>query len=115
MSRNITILALIQLLVVILGFFALGIILKVGGYPQDPGFPASLSRVVWSPFAIFFRHYGLAFLFVPAVWTVVTSLSQSRRIIFSFTVWSIIGIVLPVVIISLFIYACIHRYAVVPN
>jgi hypothetical protein len=115
MSRNITILALIQLLVVILGFFALGIVLKAEGYPQDPPFMASLSRVVWSPLALFLRHYGLAFLFVPAVWTVVTSLSQSRQIIFSFTVWLIIGIVLSVTIISIFIYACIHRYAVVPN
>ena len=115
MSRNITILGLIQLLVVILGFFALGIVLKVEGYPQDPPFFASLSRVVWSPYALFLRHYGLAFLLVPVIWTVIASLSQSRRIVFSFTGWFIIGIVLSVTIISIFIYACTHRYAVVPN
>ena len=49
MSRNLTILALIQFLVVILGFFGLSIVLKAGGYPHDPPFPGGLGRVVWSP------------------------------------------------------------------
>lgn len=115
MSRNITILAFIQLLLVILGFFGLGIVLKVSGYPHDPPFMASLGRVVWSPLALLLRHYGLVLLFVPVVWTVAASLSQSRRMVFSFAVWMVVGLVLSSAIIILFIYACIHRYAVVPN
>jgi len=115
MSRNITILAMIQLLVVILGFFALAIVLKAEGFPRDPPFMASLSRVVWSPFALFLRHYGLAFLLVPVVWTVAASLSQGRRVIFSLDVWLVLGVVASVAIIVLFLYACTHRYAVVPN
>jgi hypothetical protein len=107
--------ALIQFLLVILGFFALGIVLKVEGYPQDPPFMASLGRVVWSPSALYLRNNGLILLFVPVIWTTAASLSQNRRIIFSFAVWMIIGIALSLAIITLFIYACTHRYAVVPN
>src|ERR1035438_4755151 len=70
MSRNITILALIQLTLVTLGFFALGIVLKIAGYPMDPPFMASLGRVVWSPIALLLRNYGLGLLFVSAVWGV---------------------------------------------
>ncbi len=115
MSRNIIKLALIQLLLVILGFFALGIVLKLEGYPHDPPFPASLARAVWSPIALFLRRHGLILLFIPIVWTVFASLSQNRRIVFSFAVWLVIGIVLSIIIIGLFIYACTHRYAFVPN
>jgi len=115
MSRNITVLALIQLLVVVLGFFALGIVLKAGGYPDDPPFPSGLGRVVWSPLALFLRQHGLALLVIPVVWAVITSLSQNRRVIFSQNVWLIIGVIIAAAIIALFVYACARRYAVVPN
>jgi hypothetical protein len=115
MSRSITIVGLIQLTLVLLGFFALGIILRVEGYPHDPPFMASLGRVVWSPTALFLRNHGLLLLFVPAVWTTVASLSQNRRVFFSLAVWLIIGVALSGAITTLFIYACTHRYAVVPN
>ena len=115
MSRNITILALSLLTLVTLGFFALGIVLKIAGYPMDPPFMASLGRVVWNPIALLLRNYGLVLLFVPAVWATAASLSQSRPIVFSFSAWLIIGSALSIAIISHFIYACTHRYAVVPN
>ena len=38
MSRFIVFVALIQFTVVILGFFALAIVLKAEGYPHDPPF-----------------------------------------------------------------------------
>ena len=76
---------------------------------------ASLGRVVWSPVALFFRSHGLVLLFVPALRTTVASLSQNRLMVFSFAVWLIIGFALSATIITLFIYACTQRYAVVPN
>jgi len=115
MFRYISIVALIQLMLVMLGFFALGIVLKAGGYPHDPPFPASLGRVVWSPLALLLRRHGLVLLFVPLFWTIFTSLSQNRRVIFSRDVWLIIGVIISVAMIVLFIYACANRYAVVPN
>ena len=115
MFRYITIVALLQLMMVMMGFLALVIVLKAGGYPQDPPFMASLSRVVWSPLALFLRRHGLVLLFVPIVWTILTSLSQNRRIFFSQDIWLIIGLLITVAIIVLFIYACAKKYAAVPN
>jgi hypothetical protein len=115
MSRFISIVAILQLMLVMMGFFALGAVLKASGYPDDPGFPASLSRVVWSPLALILRHDGLFLLFVPIAWTVFASFSQNRRIIFSLDAWLIIGVIIAAAIILLFVYACFHRYAVVPN
>ena len=115
MSRNVTIVALIQLLVVILGFFALGMVLKVEGYPDDPPLPASLGRAVWSPLVLLLREHGLALLSIPVGWTILTARSQNRRIIFSQDIWLIIGVVAAIAIIALFIYACTNRYAYVPN
>jgi len=115
MSRNATIVALIQLLVVILGFFALGIILKAEGYPDDPPLPASLDRAVWSPLVLLLREHGLALLSIPVGWTILTARSQNRRIIFSQDIWLIIGVIAAIAIIALFIYACTNRYAYVPN
>jgi hypothetical protein len=106
MFRYISILAILQGMMVMMGFFALGIVLKVGGYPHDPPFMASLSRVVWSPLALFLRRHGLVLMLVPIVWTIFTSLSQNRQIVFSQDVWLVIGVIITVAIIGLFVYAC---------
>jgi hypothetical protein len=115
MFRYISIVALLQLMLVTFGFLALGITLKAEGYPQDPPFLASLGRVVWSPLTLLLRRHGLVLLCVPVVWTILTSLSQNRPIIFSQSVWLVIGFVIAIAIIGLFLYACVQRYAVVPN
>jgi len=105
MSRNIIILALIQLLLVVLGFFGLGIVLKVAGYPStDFG-------IDWNPLALLLRRHGLFLLLVPAIWTVFTALSQNRRrFIFTLDIWLVLGIVLSITIIGVFLYACVYPY-----
>ena len=115
MIRFVVFVSVLQLMLVTTGFLALNIVMEAGGYPHDPPFPASLSRVVWSPLALFLRHYGLAILSVPVAWTVLVSLSRNRPVVFSQDVWLIIGVIIAVAIIVLFIYACARRYAVVPN
>jgi hypothetical protein len=115
MARYIVFVALLEFTVVMLGFFAVDIVMNIGGYPHDPPFPASLGRVVWSPLALFLRRYGLLLLLVPALWTICASRSQSQRILFPLDVWLIVGVIFSVAIIVLFIYACANRYAVVPN
>src|SRR5687768_16684300 len=52
MSRTTTILALIQTLLVIGGFFALGAVLKMSGYPDA-------LAVRWNPLAVFLREHGV--------------------------------------------------------
>jgi hypothetical protein len=105
MSRTITILGLVQLLLVILGFFGLGIVMKVNGYPgEDYG-------IRWNPLALLLRRHGLILLLVPVIWTIFAALSQSRRrFIFPLDVWAVLGIVFAFVIISLFIYACVDPF-----
>ena len=115
MFRYISIVALLQLMLVTFGFLALVITLRAEGYPHDPPFMASLGRVVWSSLTLLLRRHGLVLLFVPVVWAVFTSLSETRPVIFSQGVWLSIGIVICVAIIVLFLYSCVQRYAVVPN
>jgi len=105
MSRTITILGLVQLLLVILGFFGLGIVMKMNGYPsEDYG-------IHWNPLALLLRRHGLILLWVPVIWTIFAALSQSRRhFIFSLDAWAVLGIVFAFVIVSLFIYACVDPF-----
>src|ERR1035437_9855309 len=108
MSRTITILGLVQMLVVILGFFGLGIVLKMCGYhsehPEEFG-------IRWNPDALMLRRHGLALLLVPIVWTVLAALSQNRRrFIFTLDVWAILGIVNSATILGVFLYACVYPY-----
>ena len=106
MSRTITILGLVQLLLVILGFFGLSIVMKMNGYPSED------FGIRWNPLALLLRRHGLMLLLVPAAWTVFAVLSQSwRRFIFSLDVWAVIGIVIALAIIALFIYACVDPYS----
>jgi hypothetical protein len=115
MIRFIIFVALLQFMLVLMGFLALDMVMKTEGYPDDPPFMASLGKVVWSPLALFLRHYGLVIFCVPVIWTVLVSLSQNRPMIFSQEVWLIAGVIISVGIIVLFIYGCVHRYETVPN
>jgi hypothetical protein len=105
MSRNITILGLMQLLLVILGFFGLGIVMKINGYPSED------FGVCWNPLALLLRRHGLMLLLVPLIWTTFAALSQNRRrFIFSLDVWAVLGMVFALAIISVFIYACVNPF-----
>lgn len=105
MSRTITILGLIQTILIIIGFFGLGIVMKIDGY-QHPVF-----GVNWSPLTLFLRRDGLCLLIAPAIWTIFASVAQNRqRLIFSLDGWCVLGIVLSGLIIGIFLYACLFPY-----
>ena len=108
MSRTITILGLVQMLGVILGFFGLGIVLKMAGYHSEH---TEDFGIRWNPVALMLRRHGLILLFVPVVWTVLAAVSQNRRrFIFTLDVWAILGIVFSITILGLFLYACVYPY-----
>ena len=108
MSRTITILGLVQMLLVILGFFGLGIVMKMAGYDSDDTDDFDNGS---NSLALLLRRHGLILLLVPVVWTVLAALSQNRRrFIFTLDVWAILGIVFSLTIIGLFLYACVHPY-----
>ena len=99
MSRTITLIAIVQVLMVILGFATLGIVLKSRGYPDlDP-------LMVWTPLAVFLRERGFALLIVPAIWTLLFTVVQhqvvARRAMIFF------GVLLAIGLFSIFLYATI--------
>lgn len=110
MSRAVTILATVQVVSLVLGFFGLGIVLKAHGYPETYGFR-------WSPWALFLREYGLWFLAAPILWVWYASVAARRdKGVFSSSLASGIGLILTPGIIFCFLYAMmcpIHRILVI--
>lgn len=69
-ARPITILALVQVAVVIISFFTLGMVLKAEGYP-DPG-------IHFGGLALFLRHYDLFFILAPLGYAILAALAEYR-------------------------------------
>jgi hypothetical protein len=106
MSRPTTILAMVQTLVIIVGFFALGAVLKLCGYPYVLG-------VRWNPLAVFLRERGLWLLFLPIFWVLFAVSAQRIDTGFlSYRFAWIIGISIAGIIIALFLDAAAFPYTV---
>lgn len=106
MSRTLTFLGIFQLVCLLIGFLALGIVLKVSGYPDD------LPMIKWSPFATFLRAEGLWLLALPALWVIYAAYSSRRdKGVFSEQTSVLVGIILTGVIILSFLYAAIFPYS----
>ena len=105
MQRTITIFGLIQVLLVISGFFGLGIIMKFDGYP-DQAF-----GILWTPLALWLRLHGLYLLLAPVVWCIGTALSERQRgFILPTNLWLGLGIILMAGTVVAFLYACAWPY-----
>lgn len=105
MTRAVTFLGIFQVACLLCGFLALGIVLKICGYP------AEVPQVEWSPLAVFLRSYGLYFLVVPACWAVYASLSvRMNRGLLSEPPAMVLGILISCAILILFVYAAIFPF-----
>ena len=106
MVRPTTVLALVQTLLVILGYFTVGIVLKMSGYP-------SVTVLHWNPLAVFLREHGLWFLLLPVVWSifVASPISQTHGLLGYRLTW-IIAISLTLLVITLFLDAAIFPFSV---
>jgi hypothetical protein len=105
MSRTTTILVLLQTLLVVIGFLALGVVLKIAGYPED-------FTVRWGSLAVFLRERGAWLLLVPVVWVCfATGAQRLDRGMFSYRAAVIGGVCVAGVLIVLFLYAVIHPYS----
>lgn len=95
----VTVLGLLQIACVILGYVALGIVLKIWGYPNNP-------MVHWAPLAEFLRTDGGWLLLIPLVWVfyAVRSLRVDRGV-FSARSAMVLGVVLPIILTTAFVYA----------
>jgi hypothetical protein len=76
MSRTTTILALLQTLLVIVGFFALGTVLRMTGYPDA-------LAVRWNPLAVVLREHGVWLLLLPVLWVLFATSAQRSTVGFS--------------------------------
>lgn len=69
MCRSTALLALLQTAIVVLGSIALGIVLKISGYP-------AASALQWNPLTLLLHHYGLWLLAVPVGWLLFASSAE---------------------------------------
>ena len=98
----------VMMAVVVLGFIAVGIMLKVNGYPH--GELADFVR--WNPLAVFLRKDGMYLLWVPVVWTFVAVVAQrrDRGRLYAGTFW--VGVALTVSMLAMFITAIAKPYTI---
>src|SRR5579859_6587850 len=102
MSRMTSILAWLQASLVITGFFALGIVLKMSGYPDAPA-------LRWNPLAVFLREHGLWLLLAPALWvTFAIAAYRVDRGFLSYRIACVAGFSIAAVTTVLFIYSATH-------
>jgi len=104
-ARTIGIFGTVQVLLIVMGFFGLGIVMKWNGYPDQ-----SLG-IVWTPLALFLRLHGLLLLAVPALWTTGAAVAENRgQFIITPNLWMTLGLLLNLTLLGLFLYASIYCY-----
>jgi len=85
--------ALLQSLVIVIGVFTTGIVLKLHMYPE--------SSLDWNPASVAVRNYGYLLLLVPAAWAVAcVVLERCRTNLWSPTRTLISGIVIITLLIG---------------
>ncbi len=67
--RWIALVGLVMLLLMVLGFVALGIVMKVNGYPNSNPF------IRWTPLALTLRQHGHWSLVLPLLWVIAAVIS----------------------------------------
>lgn len=106
LSRSIVMIGLLQLLCISAGFFAVGIILKLSGWPEidDP-------TIRWNPYAVFLRNFGWVFVVVPLVWTIYAAVSKEiDEGWWNFEVALVVGVIIPILFLLVFILSALSPY-----
>ena len=96
--------ALVLSLIVVLGFFAVSIMLRLHGYGHEDVF-THLQGAKWNPVALFIRHHGFHLLWVPVAWTCCAAVAQrqNRGALYPSTFW--IGVMITVAMLITFAFA----------
>jgi hypothetical protein len=91
-------------MLVIVGFFSIGIVLKMSGYPDA-------LMVRWNPLAVFLREHGVWLLLLLVLWVAYATPSQRfDRGFFTYRIAIVIGVCVSAVIIGLFRYAAVFAF-----
>ena len=102
--REIALIGLVMLLLTVLGYVAVGVVLKMNGYPDNP-------MVRWTPLAVSLRQHGYWLLFVPLIWAIYAIIaSRIDRGIMSFGLAFATGAILICVILLLFLLALFNPF-----
>jgi hypothetical protein len=97
-------LGLAQVITVILGYFGLNIILRLGGIQSVRG-------EFWRAFALWLYHYGMALLMLPPVWVLLAETAKRREQYWiPYSAWMAIGILLPFILLTPFLCIVIHTW-----
>lgn len=89
--REIVVITVLQVMVVIVGWFATGIHLKWNGYPDIP------AGLVITKHALWIREHGLVLLWLPVVWLIgASTMELSRRFAQPKVAYVSIGVVMTV-------------------
>jgi len=95
----VTVLGLLQIACIILGYIALGIVLKIWGYPNNP-------MVRWAPLAEFLRTQGGWLLLIPLVWSWYAARAlRAEGGVFSERWGVFLGVALPILLTAMFLCA----------
>jgi hypothetical protein len=95
---------LVMLLLMVLGFVALGIVMRVNGYPNSNPF------IRWTPLALTLRQHGHWGLVLPLVWVIAAVISSHVGRRFLAEVVASALAILALVIPLLFLYAMANSY-----
>jgi hypothetical protein len=103
---------------VICGFSFLAMRMRGDGYPGEPiVFQISSFGIYhWSHIALFLRRAGLSLLVLPVTWMILTLISERRGGFgLPFSLWMIIGVILPCGILATYFYFGFYPCYAVPN
>lgn len=101
---KVAIAGLLQVVAVVVGFLALGVVMKFNGYPDE-------TVIRWNPLARGLREYGVWFLLVPVAWMLATIVIWHYAKIESAFDFAIgFGYLFAIVILILFLWAAMDSY-----
>ena len=101
---QVAIAGLLQVFAVVVGFLALGVVMKFNGYPDE-------TFVRWNPLARSLRQYGVCLLLVPVAWMLITlAIWNYAKIESAFEFAIGFGYLFAIVILILFLWAAMNSY-----
>ena len=99
--NKITIIGLIQALVIFIGFYGLGLVMKIQGYPN-----METIQLYARPSSIWLRQHGLILLLIPILWTLSSVVHAAKnRQEGAINIGLVIGILFALALGFAFLYA----------
>ena len=106
LSTSIVVVGLLQLLCIAAGFFAVGIMLKLSGWPETDDL-----TIRWNPYAVFLRRFGWMFIVIPFLWTIYAVVSKEiDEGWWDFEAAMVVGFIIPILSLLVFILNALNPF-----